>query len=55
MGETAQADSYLTNVHSRYAPGFTQPTSCGDPICGQWYDAEAGWFILAAADRKLHR
>ena len=55
MGETAKASSYLTNVHSRYAPGFTQPTSCGDPICGQWYDAEAGWFILAVADRKLHR
>ena len=51
MGETAHADSYLTNVHSRYAPGFTQPTACGNPICGQWYDAEAGWFILAAADR----
>ena len=47
MGETAHADSYLTNVHSHYAPGFTQPTSCGQPPCGQWYNSEAGWFILA--------
>ncbi len=51
MGETANADSFLANVHSRYAPGFTQPTSCGSAVCGQWYDAEAGWFILAAASR----
>jgi len=49
MGETAHATDYLANVHSRYAPGFTQPTSCGNANCGDWYDAEAGWFILTAA------
>jgi hypothetical protein len=47
MGETAHADSHLTNVHTRYAPGFTQPTSCGVTPCGNWYDGESGWFILA--------
>lgn len=47
MGETANADNYLTNVHSRYAPGFTQPTSCGQAPCGDWYNSESGWFILA--------
>jgi hypothetical protein len=47
MGEADHASSYLANVHSRYAPGFTTPTSCGNPVCGNWYDAEAGWFILA--------
>lgn len=47
MGETAHADSYLADVHSRYSPGFTQPTSCGQPPCGDWYDSESGWFILA--------
>ena len=48
MGETAHADAYLTNVHSRYAPGFGLPTSCGVAVCGRWYDNEAGWFILAS-------
>lgn len=47
MGETANADNYLTNVHSRYAPGFTQPTSCGQAPCGDWHNSESGWFILA--------
>ena len=55
MGEADHADSFLANVHSRYAPGFTQPTTCGSAVCGQWYDAEAGWFILATAERNLHR
>jgi hypothetical protein len=49
MGENAHAAAYLADVHSRYAPGFSQPTSCGNAVCGDWYDAEAGWFILAAA------
>lgn len=48
MGDAHHADDFLTGVHSRYAPGFTQPTTCGTPPCGDWYDAEAGWFILAA-------
>ena len=48
MGESAHAIGYLTDVHSRYAPGFSQPSSCGNTVCGDWYDAEAGWFILAA-------
>ncbi|MBC7594117.1 MAG: hypothetical protein H7288_09295 [Kineosporiaceae bacterium] len=47
MGETANADAYLTNVHSRYAPGFTLPSSCSVAVCGQWYNNEAGWFMLA--------
>ncbi|MGV8968003.1 MAG: hypothetical protein ACOH2F_17220 [Cellulomonas sp.] len=48
MGETAHAESYLTDVRSRFAPNFTQPTSCGQAPCGEWYDAEAGWFILGS-------
>ena len=48
MGDTAHADAYLTNVHSRYAPGFVFPSSCGAATCGRWYDNEAGWFISAS-------
>lgn len=48
MGDTAHADAYLTNVHSRYAPGFALPSSCGAATCGRWYDNEAGWFISAS-------
>ncbi|MBG6107399.1 hypothetical protein [Frigoribacterium sp. CG_9.8] len=55
MGETANADSYLTNVHSRYAPGFTLPTTCAVAVCGRWYDNEAGWFILASASSNAKR
>lgn len=47
MGENAQASTFLAGVRSRYAPSFTLPTSCGAAECGEWYDAEAGWFILA--------
>lgn len=54
MGETTHATDYLANVHSRYAPGFTQPSSCGNVICGDWYDDEAGWFILAATALDRH-
>ena len=48
MGDGDQADSYLANVHSRYAPDFTLPTTCAVAQCGRWYDNEAGWFILAS-------
>lgn len=48
MGDGDQADSYLTNVHSRYTPGFTLPTTCAVAQCGLWYDNEAGWFLLAS-------
>ena len=48
MGESAHAAAYLADVRSRFAPGFTQPTSCGQAPCGEWYDAEAGWFLLAS-------
>jgi hypothetical protein len=48
MGETARAESYLADVHRRFAPDFTQPTSCGQAPCGEWYDAEAGWFLLGS-------
>jgi hypothetical protein len=54
MGETTHATDYLANVHSRYAPGFTQPSSCGNAICGDWYDDEAGWFMLAATSLDRH-
>ncbi|HEY8718870.1 hypothetical protein [Pengzhenrongella sp.] len=47
MGEPAQAAAFLEGVHTRYAPGFALPTTCGAAVCGQWYDAEAGWFLLA--------
>lgn len=47
MGESGHANIFLADVHSRYAPDFTLPTSCGASVCGEWYDAEAGWFILA--------
>lgn len=49
MGEGAEADSDLTAIRARYAPTFTTPTSCGVSVCGDWYDAEAGWFIRAGA------
>lgn len=55
MGETTHATDYLANVHSRYAPGFTQPSSCGNAICGDWYDDEAGWFMLAATSLDRHQ
>lgn len=48
MGESANADAYLSNVHSRYAPGFAFPTSCGAATCGRWYSNEAGWFLSAS-------
>ncbi|WP_407343094.1 MGH1-like glycoside hydrolase domain-containing protein [Pengzhenrongella phosphoraccumulans] len=48
MGEPARAESYLADVHARFAPNFTQPTSCGQAPCGEWYDAEAGWFLLGS-------
>ncbi|RYV52071.1 MGH1-like glycoside hydrolase domain-containing protein [Pengzhenrongella frigida] len=48
MGQTAHAESYLADVHARFAPTFTQPTSCGQAPCGEWYDAEAGWFLLGS-------
>ena len=48
MGDTAHADAYLANVHSRYAPTFTMPSSCSVAVCGQWYNNEAGWFMLAS-------
>lgn len=54
MGETTHATDYLTNVHSRYAPEFTQPSSCGNAICGDWYDDEAGWFMLVTASLDRH-
>ena len=47
MGEPLQAATFLDGVHARYAPSFTLPTSCGAAVCGEWYDAEAGWFLLA--------
>lgn len=48
MGENAHADAYLTAIRSRFAPSWTLPTSCGAPPCGEWYDNEAGWFILSS-------
>ena len=48
MGNTARAEAYLTNVHSRYAPGFGLPSSCSVAICGRWYNNESGWFMLAS-------
>lgn len=49
MGEWENAAAHLTDAHERYAPGgFTLPTSCGAATCGQWYVAEAGWFIQTA-------
>ncbi|HEY8718871.1 hypothetical protein [Pengzhenrongella sp.] len=52
MGQTAHAESYLADVHARFAPTFTQPTSCGQAPCGQWYDAEAGWFLLGSLPNR---
>ena len=51
MGEPAQAATYLDNIYARYAPGFGLPTTCGAAVCGEWYDAEAGWFLLAERAR----
>ena len=49
MGDWDNAAAHLTDAHDRYASGgFTTPTSCGATTCGQWYVAEAGWFIQAA-------
>ena len=48
MGDTAHAEAYLTNVHSRYAPEFALPSSCSVAICGEWYNNESGWFMLAS-------
>ena len=42
VGESAHAAVHLADVRSRFAPGFTQPTACGQASCGEWYDAEAG-------------
>lgn len=47
MGEPARATAFLDAIHARYAPGFGLPTTCGAAVCGEWYDAEAGWFLLA--------
>ena len=49
MGEPADARSFLDGVRARYAPTWTLPTSCGAAVCGEWYDAEAGWFLMASA------
>jgi len=38
MGDTAHANQLLTTLHNTYAPGWG----------GNWYDDEAGWFILGA-------
>lgn len=48
MGVGADATTYLTNLHGRFSPGWTLPTSCGLAPCGEWYINEAGWFIVAA-------
>jgi len=47
MGSPVGAAAFLDAIHARYAPGFTLPTTCGAAVCGEWYDAEAGWFLLA--------
>ena len=56
MGEPTQAAAFLAGIHARYAPGFGLPTTCGAAVCGEWYDAEAGWFLLAqSAQIEDHR
>ncbi len=47
MGDNTHATTYLNNIHARFAPGWTYPTSCGVTPCGEWYSNEAGWFITA--------
>jgi len=36
MGDPTHADQFLATLHDKYAPGWG----------GNWYDDEAGWFIL---------
>lgn len=38
MGDGADADTLLTTIHSNFAPGWG----------GNWYDDEAGWFLMGA-------
>ena len=41
--------SVIDGVRARCAPTWTLPTSCGAAVCGEWYDAKAGWFLLATS------
>jgi hypothetical protein len=36
MGDPTDADQFLTRIHDTYAPDWGS----------NWYDDEAGWFIL---------
>lgn len=40
MGDSSGANTLLSTLENKYAPGWG----------GNWYDDEAGWFLLAATD-----
>ena len=52
MGDTAHASTYLTALHKRFSPSGTPPNICGVAPCAEWYDNEAGWFIVAGLSTK---